>query len=241
MTRPGPVGLSILSERFERAEPQEILEWAVDTYGDRLALSASFGGAEGMALLDMLSRITDEVPVLTIDTGFLFRETVEFREEVMRRYKLPLRVLRPALSVEEQVALHGEGLRTCQPDLCCRIRKVEPLERALKDYEAWTTGIRREQTPQRAGTPILRYDGRFGAAKVAPLARWSTEQVWDYVRENDVPVNPLLHQGYLSIGCEPQTRPVQPGEDARAGRWSNSEKTECGLHWVGGKVERAVS
>ena len=179
---PGPWELAWEAEHLEGASPQRVLEWAVETYGDRLALSASFGGPEGMALIDMVSRITDEVTVLTIDTGFLFKETTEFREEFMRRYKLPLEVLRPKLTIEEQLERYGERMRTCNPDLCCQVRKIEPLERA--------------------------------------------------------PVNPLLWQGYKSIGCEPQTRPVAADEDARAGRWSGLEKTECGLHWVDGKVVR---
>jgi phosphoadenosine phosphosulfate reductase len=219
----------------------EILEWAVETYGEGLALSASFGGPEGMALLDMLSRITDEVTVLTIDTGFLFRETIEFREKVMRRYELPLVVLRSELSVEEQVERYGEQLRSCTPDLCCQIRKIQPLKRALKRYDAWMTGIRREQTPQRANTPVVSWDSRFGAAKIAPFAFMKEEWVHEYVAEHDVPVNPLLKKGYKSIGCEPCTRPVAPDEDPRAGRWSGLEKTECGLHWVEGQAARAVS
>src|SRR5215210_5414551 len=124
---PGPWELSWEAEHLESSSPQRILAWAVETYGGGLALSASFGGPEGMALLDMLSRITDEVTVLTIDTGFLFKETIEFREKVMRRYKLPLVVLRPELSIEEQVERYGEKMRTCTPDLCCQIRKVQPL------------------------------------------------------------------------------------------------------------------
>ena len=238
---PGPWELAWEAEHLEGASPREILEWAVETYGDRLALSASFGGPEGMALIDMISRITDEVTILTIDTGFLFDETIEFREEVMRRYKLPLEVLRPKLSVEEQVERYGERMRTCSPDLCCQVRKIEPLERALEDYDAWMTGIRREQTPQRANTKMAAWEERYGAAKIAPLATWSTEQVWEYVEENNVPVNPLLWQGYKSIGCEPQTRPVAADEDPRAGRWSGTEKTECGLHWVDGKMVRGNS
>jgi len=231
----------VINRRLEDAPPMEILKWAVETYGEELALSASFGGPEGMALLDMLSRITDEVTVLTIDTGFLFRETIKFREKVMRRYKLPLVVLRPELSVEEQVERYGEQLRTCTPDLCCQIRKIQPLKRALKRYDAWMTGIRREQTPQRANTPVVSWDSRFGAAKIAPFAFMKEEWVHEYVAEHDVPVNPLLNQGYRSIGCEPCTRPVAPDEDHRAGRWSNLEKTECGLHWVDGQAARAVS
>jgi phosphoadenosine phosphosulfate reductase len=235
---PGPWELSWEAEHLEGASPQEILEWAVETYGERLALSASFGGPEGMALIDMISKITDEVTILTIDTGFLFRETIEFREEVMRRYRLPLEVLRPRLSIEEQVERYGEQMRTCTPDLCCQVRKLEPLERALRNYDAWMTGIRREQTPQRANTKVVTWEDRFRAAKIAPFAFVKEEWVHEYVAEHDVPVNPLLERGYKSIGCEPQTRPVAPDEDPRAGRWSGIEKTECGLHWVAGKAMR---
>ena len=219
----------------------EILEWAVETYGEGLALSASFGGPEGMSLLHMLSRITDKVTVLTIDTGFLFKETVEFREKVMRRYRLPLQVLRPALSVEEQVERYSEKMRTCTPDLCCQIRKVSPLQEALKRYDAWMTGIRREQTPQRANTLVVSWDSRFEAAKIAPFAFVKEKWVHEYVARHNVPVNPLLKKGYKSIGCEPQTRLVAPDENIRAGRWSGMEKIECGLHWVEGQAERVVS
>lgn len=239
MILPSPERLEREAERLEGADPREVIEWAVETYGDNLALSASFGGGEGMALLDMISKITDEVTVLTIDTGFIFKETAEFREEVMRHYKLPLEVLRPSLTVEEQVERWGEQMRTCTPDLCCQVRKIEPLQRALDRYDAWMTGIRREQTPQRAGTKAVVWDERYGAAKIAPLAYWTDEQVWAYVEEHDVPVNPLLHQGYKSIGCEPQTRPVHDDEDPRAGRWAGLDKTECGLHWENGRAERA--
>ncbi len=227
--------------RLEDADPRERIEWAVETYGEGLAVSASFGGGEGMALLDMISRVTDKVTVLTIDTGFIFKETAEFREEVMRRYKLPVEVLRPALSVEEQVERYGERMRTCNPDLCCQVRKIEPLQKALRDYDAWMTGIRREQTPQRAGTKIVAWEENYRAAKIAPLADWTEDQVWAYNREHGVPVNPLLHQGYKSIGCEPQTRPVHDDEDPRAGRWSGLDKTECGIHFVGGELRREVS
>lgn len=238
---PSPEALSAINRRLEGAPPAKILEWAVEIYGEGLALSASFGGPEGMALLDMLSRITDEVTVLTIDTGFLFGETIEFREEVMRRYELPLVVLRSELSVEEQVERYGERMRTCSPDLCCQVRKIQPLKKGLERYEAWMTGIRREQTPQRAHTPVVSWDERFGAAKIAPFAFVKEEWVYEYVASHDVPVNPLLRKGYKSIGCEPQTRPVAPDEDRRAGRWSNLEKTECGLHWVEGRAVRAAS
>ncbi|MCA1847843.1 MAG: phosphoadenylyl-sulfate reductase, partial [Actinobacteria bacterium] len=194
---------------------------------------------EGMVLLDMLSRITDKAQVFTLDTGFLFEETVRFREEAMKKYPLPLKVLTPGLTVEEQVARYGPKLYSCAPDLCCEVRKVEPQRRFLRDYGAWVTGIRRDQTAQRASTPVVAYDEHFGVAKIAPLAAWSMDEVDEYVKRNDVPLNPLLSMGYRSIGCEPCTRPVAPGEDARAGRWPGMDKTECGLHFVGGAVKRA--
>jgi phosphoadenosine phosphosulfate reductase len=236
----GQEELSQAAEFLEDSTPQEILRWAVEVYREDLTLSVSFGNPEGMVLLDMLSRITDKAQVFTLDTGFLFEETVRFREEAMKRYSLPLKVLRPELSVEEQVALYGPQMYSCKPDLCCQIRKIEPQRQFLKSYDSWVTGIRRDQTPQRADTPIVAFDEYFGVAKIAPLARWSTDEVEEYVRWHDVPLNPLLSMGYRSIGCEPCTRPVAPGEDARAGRWPGMDKTECGLHFMGGAVKRAV-
>ncbi len=229
-----------VSEGLEDATPQDILRWAVNVYGEDLTLSVSFGNPEGMVLLDMLSRITDRARVFTLDTGFLFEETLRFREEAMRRYSLPLEVLTPGLSVEEQVERYGPEMYSCKPDLCCQIRKIEPQRVFLRDYGAWVTGIRRDQTGQRAGTPIVAPEEYFGVAKIAPLARWSADEVEEYVRRHDVPLNPLLSMGYRSIGCEPCTKPVAPGEDARAGRWPGMDKTECGLHYVGGAVKRAV-
>lgn len=236
----GREGLARASERLKDSSPQDILRWAVDVYGEDLTLSVSFGNPEGMVLLDMLSRITDRARVFTLDTGFLFEETVRFREEAMKRYSLPLEVLRPELSVEEQVERYGPELYSCAPDLCCEIRKIEPQRKFLRDYGAWVTGIRRDQTLQRASTPVVVLDEYFGVAKISPLAGWSVDDVEEYVRRYDVPLNPLLSMGYRSIGCEPCTRPVAPGEDARAGRWPGMDKTECGLHFVGGAVKRAV-
>jgi phosphoadenosine phosphosulfate reductase len=232
--------LSRAAERLERSSPQEILRWAVSVYGEGLALSVSFGNPEGMVLLDMLSRISAKAQAFTLDTGFLFEETVRFREEAMERYSLPLEVVTPWLTVEEQVERYGPELYSCAPDLCCEIRKIEPQRHFLKDYGAWVTGIRRDQTEQRARTPLLSWVERFGVVKIAPLVNWSAGEVEEYVRERGVPLNPLLGGGYKSIGCAPCTQPVAPGEDARAGRWPGSEKTECGLHYVGGAVKRAV-
>ena len=233
-------GLLRAAQHLERSTPQEILQWAVEVYGKDLTLSVSFGNPEGMVLLDMLSRLTDRARVFTLDTGFLFEETVRFREEAMKKYPLPLEVVTPGLSVEEQVQRYGPELYSCKPDLCCQIRKIEPQRRFLRDYGAWVTGIRRDQTSQRASTPVVMFDEYFGVAKISPLAGWSADEVEEYVRRHDVPLNPLLSMGYRSIGCEPCTRPVAPGEDARAGRWPGTGKTECGLHFMGGAVKRAV-
>ena len=235
----GGEGLARASDRLNGSTPQDILRWAVDVYGEDLTLSVSFGNPEGMVLLDMLSRITDRAQVFTLDTGFLFEETIRFREEAMKRYPLPLKVITPELSVEEQVERYGPELYSCAPDLCCEIRKIEPQRRFLRDYGAWVTGIRRDQTSQRASTPIVTFDEYFEVAKIAPLAAWGADEVDEYVRRYEVPLNPLLSMGYRSIGCEPCTRPVAPGEDARDGRWPGMDKTECGLHFLGGAVKRA--
>ena len=232
--------LSRANERLEDSSPQDILRWAAEVYGEGLTLSVSFGNPEGMVLLDMLSRITDRARVFTLDTGFLFEETVRFREEARKRYSLPLEVLRPELSVEEQVERYGPELYSCKPDLCCEVRKIEPQRRFLRDYGAWVTGIRRDQTQQRASTPVLSWEKRFGVVKIAPLVNWSADEVEEYVCERGIPLNPLFVGGYKSIGCEPCTRPVSDDEDARAGRWPDMDKTECGLHFVGGALKRAV-
>ena len=231
--------LSRAAESLERSSPQDILRWAVDVYGRDLALSVSFGNSEGMVLLDMLSRITDEAQVFTLDTGFLFEETIRFREEAMKRYPLPLKVVTPGLTIDEQVARYGPKLYSCKPDLCCEIRKIEPQRRFLRDYSAWVTGIRREQTEQRASTPVLSWEERFGVVKIAPLVNLSAEEVEEYVCERSIPRNPLLGRGYKSIGCAPCTQPVSEDGDARAGRWPGMDKTECGLHFMGGAVKRA--
>lgn len=229
-TVPGPEDLEEISRELEDASPEEILDWASATYGDGLTLSVSFGGAEGMVLLDMISRRGIKARAFTLDTGFLFGETVKFREEVVDRYGIEIEVMRPGLTVAEQARQFGDALYDRNPDLCCYIRKVEPQRRALAGYEAWITGIRRGQTVERVNTPIAGWEENFGVAKIAPLARWTSEQVQDYVKKHDVPLNPLRDKGYRSIGCEPCTRKVAEDEDARAGRWSGQEKTECGLH-----------
>ncbi len=173
------VGLRGFAGREEEPSPEELLRWAVEQFGGRLALSVSFGNAEGVVLLDMLSRITDPagVRVFTIDTGLLFEATRRYRREVVERYGVALEVREPRLSVEAQARKYGERLWERDPDLCCAMRKIEPQRWALKDCDAWISGIRRDQTPERANTPPIGWEERYGVVKVSPLAAWSAEQV----------------------------------------------------------------
>ncbi|HEY8449395.1 MAG TPA: phosphoadenylyl-sulfate reductase, partial [Bacillota bacterium] len=154
----------------------------------------------------------------------------ELRDRVLERYNVELLRYAPELSVAEQAVVHGPNLWASDPGLCCRLRKVEPLKRALAELDAWITGIRREQTPHRANAGVVEWDARFGLVKINPLARWTAAEVERYLRERDVPRHPLYALGYPSIGCMPCTAPVAPGEDPRAGRWRGFTKTECGLH-----------
>jgi phosphoadenosine phosphosulfate reductase len=195
----------------------------VRAFPGRIAVTLSFGGA-GVILAHMLSRIDGAVPVIFLDTGFLFEETHAFKDTLVRRYGLEVVTMRP---------LSDPGpLYQTDPDRCCAIRKVEPMERAIRDYDAWVSAIRRDQGASRGSTDVVEHheiDGR-ALIKVHPLAHWSRADVWRYIHENDVPYHPLLDQGYSSLGCWPCTRRTQPGEDERAGRWSGTGKTECGLH-----------
>lgn len=211
----------------------QLLEWAVATYGDRLALASSLG-AEDVVLIDLLSRITPRPRVFTLDTGRLPQETYQLMEEIERRYQLHLEVYYPdTRKVEEMVRRHGINLFYQSVELrklCCQVRKVEPLERALSGLSAWITGLRRQQSAYRSTVPKVETEAG-GRVKINPLADWSHDDVWSYIREHNVPYNKLHDLGYPSIGCAPCTRAVQPGEDLRAGRWWwESSHRECGLH-----------
>ena len=226
-----PVTLAHKSLEFESATPQEVLRFVFETYPNA-AISTAFG-LEGCALIDMAVRIKPDVPVFTIDTDYLFPETLALKDLLIARYKLNLKIVRPRLTMAEQEAKHGAKLYESNADLCCAIRKVEPNRRAITGLEAWIAGLRRDQTASRAKTDILeRFDHDDGRpyVKVNPLANWTRERVWDYVVDKAVPYNELLDRGYKSIGCWPCTRPVAQGEDERAGRWVGRGKTECGIH-----------
>jgi phosphoadenosine phosphosulfate reductase len=214
---------------LEETPPDEIIDWSLRVFGEGLTIATGFG-AEGMALIDMVSKRSKQADIFFLDTGFLFDETYELRRRVEERYGIRIRASLPDLSPEEQAAQYGDELWVRDPDLCCRIRKLEPLRQALDGRDAWMTAIRRDQTDARRDARVVEWDFKWNLVKLNPLARWSREDVWSYIRVNNVPYNPLHERGYPSIGCHPCTRPVRPGEDERAGRWPGRAKTECGLH-----------
>ncbi|MDA8198216.1 MAG: phosphoadenylyl-sulfate reductase [Thermaerobacter sp.] len=224
-----PGSVAHWADELETADPQAICAWAVSAFGSHVALASSFG-VEDMCLTDMLVRATPTPRVFYLDTGVLFPETYALVDAVKARYGFVPERRRPALTLALQADQYGDRLWQRDPDACCRMRKVEPLGQMLNGLDAWITGIRRDQTPFRAGARVVEVDAKFGLIKINPLVRWTTGQVWRYVRQHRVPYNRLHHQGYPSIGCVPCTRAVRAGEDPRAGRWATLDKTECGIH-----------
>lgn len=212
---------------LENAPAEEVLRWAADRFGEGLVIAASM---QDTVLVHLAARVVPGVQVLFLDTGYHFRETLETRDRVAREYDVRLLNITPRHSVAEQDAEYGPKLHDRDPDLCCALRKTHPLDEALDGRAAWATGLRRAEAASRANTPVVSFDDRRDVVKLAPLARWTDQDVDRYVAEHDVIMNPLLTQGYPSIGCAPCTRKVLAGEDARAGRWSGTGKTECGIH-----------
>jgi phosphoadenosine phosphosulfate reductase len=203
------------------------LRWAGETFGDGFAITSSM--ADGL-LAHLASRAVPGVHVVFLDTGYHFAETIGTRDWIGSVLPITLVNATPERTVAEQDAEHGPALHDRDPDLCCSLRKVQPLARALAGYSAWGSGVRRDESPTRAGTRVVDWDARRGMVKVNPLAAWTQDEVDAYLTAHRVPVNPLQEVGYASIGCAPCTRPVAPGEDPRAGRWAGRGKTECGLH-----------
>ena len=221
-----------ISDSFEAKQPQDLLAYALEKYHPKIVLACSFG-AEDVVLVDIVHRINPTVPLFYLDTDFLFSETYATRDRIIERYQLkPAQVIqvKSLLTPQKQVESYGDALWTSNPDQCCQPRKVEPLTRVLQNYDAWITGIRRDQAPSRASAGLIEWDQKFKLVKVNPLARWTWTDVWTYIQVYDVPYNTLHDQNYPSIGCTYCTAPVAPGEDPRAGRWKNFTKTECGLH-----------
>lgn len=220
---------------LEHAHPEAILTWAAQTI-ERLAVATSFQSS-GLAILHLLRKTRPDVPVLFLDTGFHFPETLEFKDRIVKMWGLNLIELRGEHgSAERQAATYGPGLYRSDPDRCCNINKVAPLQRALEGYDGWISGLRRDQSPLRAGTPIVEAQllpsGRE-VLKIHPLARWSRSQVDSYVADNGIPTSPLLDRGIASIGCWPCTAAIADGEAEREGRWAGLAKTECGIHTFG--------
>ena len=219
-------------ESFETKSPQDVLSEAIERYAPKIVLACSFG-AEDVVLVDMIHRINPAVPLFYLDTDFLFPETHVTRDRIIERYQLqPSQVLqvKSLLTPDNQAAQYGQALWSNDPDRCCQLRKVEPLRRVLQGFDAWITGIRRDQASTRAHAKLIEWDATFQLAKVNPLAKWSWADVWTYIKVYEVPYNELHDRNYPSIGCTHCTKPVLPGEDPRSGRWQGREKTECGLH-----------
>jgi phosphoadenosine phosphosulfate reductase len=212
---------------LELAPAEDIIEWAVATFGARFCVTSSMADA---VLSHLAATVAPGVDVVFLDTGYHFAETVGTRDAVEHTLDVNLITITPVQSVAEQDAAYGKDLFRTDPDLCCKLRKVQPLAESLDSYDAWATGLRRAETHNRVIAPVIGWDAKKGKVKVSPLARWSDEQVERYIADNGVLVNPLVYDGYPSIGCWPCTRRVAPGEDPRSGRWAGTAKTECGIH-----------
>ncbi len=223
------VRLEAVAALLEKCEPQEILKWAFNQFRGGVAIATGFG-AEGVAMIDMAVKINPRPDIFFIDTDFLFPETYELRRRIEDRYGIEIRAVRPLLTPQSQEREFGPRLWSRDPNLCCRIRKLEPLKVALDGLSAWITAIRRDQTLARSTARVVEWDYLWQLVKVNPLARWTRREVWDYVVKNRVPYNPLHDEGYPSLGCTHCTRRTIAGEHERAGRWSGHQKTECGLH-----------
>jgi phosphoadenosine phosphosulfate reductase len=212
---------------LELAPAENIVEWAVATFGERFCVTSSMGDA---VLADLVSKVAPGVDVVFLDTGYHFAETIGTRDAVQATLPVNLITITPVQTVAEQDATYGKDLYKTDPDLCCKLRKVQPLANSLDGYDAWATGLRRAETKNRVIAPVIGWDAKRHKVKVSPLARWTDEEVERYIADNGVLVNPLVYDGYPSIGCWPCTRRVAPGEDPRSGRWAGTNKTECGIH-----------
>lgn len=222
--------MSAVTEQLEKRSPSEILEWAFGEFGDEVALATGFGPS-GTVLLHLVSRIRSKTTVFYLDTDFLFPETYRLRDELRERLGLTFTRVATDISPREQERQYGPALWQSEPDRCCDLRKVQPLREFLATQSAWITGIRRDQSPLRRRIEIVDWDDVNQVVKICPLATWTADDVWAYLRMHELPYNPLHDLGYPSLGCTHCTRPVQFGEDERAGRWAGRDKTECGIHF----------
>ncbi|MFY9555911.1 MAG: phosphoadenylyl-sulfate reductase [Blastocatellia bacterium] len=224
-----PARLEAAARLLEHSPPEDALRWAFDQFQESVTIATGFG-AEGVALIDMVMAINPRADIFFLDTSFLFAETYELRSRLEDRYNIQIRGFRSEITPEEQERRFGAKLWASDPDLCCRLRKLEPLREALRGKAAWITAIRRDQTIERSNARVVEWDYTWQLAKVNPLVRWSKQQVWDRIAKHNIPYNLLHDQGYPSIGCTHCTRPVLPGEPERSGRWAGRSKRECGMH-----------
>jgi phosphoadenosine phosphosulfate reductase len=224
-----PANLESLNRRFERLQVHDVLRWGLTTFGEDIVLATGFGPS-GIVLMHMVSQIRPQTAVFYLQTDLFFPETLALRDQLAQGLDLRFVEVHSGLSLNEQAHQFGPALWQRNPDLCCRLRKVEPLRRFLANKKAWITGIRRDQSPTRCHTQIIAWDNANHLLKISPLATWNKAQVWDYIHEHNLPTNVLHDEGYPSIGCMPCTQPVAAGSDERAGRWAAVDKMECGIH-----------
>ncbi|MBA3453233.1 MAG: phosphoadenylyl-sulfate reductase [Deltaproteobacteria bacterium] len=217
------------AHQLEGQTAAEILRWASSEYSPKLTFAAALG-AECCVIIDLIARNKLPIDIFSLDTGVLFPETYALWRALEEKYGIQIRAVRPEQTIDAQALVHGAALWEREPDRCCDLRKIRPLKNALSGFTAWITAIRRDQTPERANAQIVEDDRKFGLVKINPLVAWTHDDVWAHIYANDVPTNALHAQGYPSIGCQPCTSPVAPGEDPRSGRWRGAAKTECGLH-----------
>lgn len=222
------MNIETLNAQFETASPQEILAWAAAHFMPNLAASSSFQ-TQSVALLHMIGTVCPDVPVIFIDTGYHFPETLRYRDDLIAALGINVRVVSANASPADLIDQAGRPLYARDPEMCCYINKVEPMQRATADLEAWISGIRRDQTANRAKAQFIE-PKKSGQLKINPMLNVTERDLWRYISQHDLPAHPLFSQGYMSIGCAPCTRPVTDSEDARAGRWAGREKVECGLH-----------
>ena len=223
-----------LNDKFELSNTQTVLEWAWERFGEKAAIGTSFQGA-GLVMLHLARLNRLNFPVFTLDTGLLFPETIALKKRLELFFEIAIESLSPDLTVEQQALAHGPELWARDPDLCCSVRKVVPLQSKLSELDCWITGLRRQQSESRGNVQIVEvyaFDPSSGRdiVKLNPMVRWSKDEVWNYIKEHHIPYNPLHDQGYRSIGCLPCTRKSDAGDSERAGRWTGFNKTECGIH-----------
>ena len=233
-----PANLPSLNRRFAKLEPEDVLNWGLTTFGQQTAVATGFGPT-GIILLHMISQIRPKAQVFYLQTDLFFPETLALRDELAERLNINFIEVHSELSLDQQSRQYGPELWKHNPDLCCQLRKINPMRKFLSGKKAWVTGLRRDQSSTRANIELVSWDSANHLLKLCPLALWTRKQVWDYIYTHNLPYNELHDRGYPSIGCQPCTKPAAIGSgDERAGRWSNLDKTECGIHFHDGQVVR---